>query len=126
MIQGRCLEEGQVLRLSPRGMSLMKDIFEKCDTLLYQINNVTKTDTHHVAKIHKHFTPHREYVVTIPKVGQDHGSWFGTCTCGFPRKEGCPCNHMVAIIKVGAIPMLTRVSIMPYKGTMAATIPAGH
>jgi hypothetical protein len=61
-------------------------------------------------------------VVTIPKVGQVHGSRFGTCTCGFPRKEGCPCDHIVAIGKVGAIATLTRVSIMPY----SATIPEGH
>ncbi len=70
--------------LSPRGMSVMKDVFEHCDTAFYWINNVTKTDAHHIAKIHKHSTPHREYVVTIPKEGQIHGSRFGTCTCGFP------------------------------------------
>jgi hypothetical protein len=100
--------------LSPRGMSLMTDIFEHCDTAIYRINNVTETDTHHIAKIHKHSTPHREYVVNIPKEGQIHGSRFGTCTCGFPRKEGIPCDHMLAIVKVGAIPMCNRVSIMPY------------
>ena len=100
--------------LTPRGMSLMKDIFENCDTALYRITNVTETDTHHFAKIHKYSTPHREYEVKIPIEGQTHGSRFGTCTCGFPRKEGIPCDHMVAIVKVGAIPMLTKVSIMPY------------
>jgi hypothetical protein len=100
--------------LSPRGMSVMKDVFEHCDTAIYRINNVIETDTHHIVKIHKHSTPHREYVVTNLKEGQIHRSWFDTCTCGFPQKEGILCDHMVAIVKVGTIPMLNRVSIVPY------------
>jgi hypothetical protein len=51
----------------------------------------------------------REYVVIIPKVGSDHGSQFGSGTCGFPKKEGIPCNHMVAIVKLGAVANLTMV-----------------
>jgi hypothetical protein len=57
--------------------------------------------------------------VVIPKGGQIRGSRFGTCSCGYPKKEGMPCDHMVAIVKLGAITMLTRVAIMPYWFTKA-------
>ncbi len=57
--------------------------------------------------------------MVLPKEGQIHGSRFGTCTCGYPKKEGVPCKHMVAIVKVGAIATLTRVVIMPYWFTKA-------
>ena len=39
--------------------------------------------------------------------------------CGYPKKESVPCNHMVAIVKVGAIATLTRIAIMPYWFTKA-------
>jgi hypothetical protein len=92
--------------LTPRGMTVLKDNFEKCDTLLFQIR-VSKNTTDHTAMICKKSLPQREYSVVIPKGGQIHGSRFGTCSCGYPKKEGVPCNHMVAIVKVGIITMLT-------------------
>ncbi len=92
--------------LTPRGMTVMKDIFEKCNTLLFQIH-VSKNTTDHTATICKKSSPQREYSVVIPKGGQIHESRFGTCSCGYPKKEGMPCNHMVAIVKVGAIATLT-------------------
>ena len=49
----------------------------------------------------------------------DHGSRFGTCSCGFPKKEGIPCDHMVAITKAGRIPNLSRVELMPFWHTRA-------
>jgi hypothetical protein len=105
--------------LTPRGMTVLKDIFEKCDTLLFRIH-VSKNTTDHTATICKKSLPQREYLVFIPKEGQIHGSQFGTCSCGCPKKEGVPCDHMVAIVKVGAIATLTRVAII-----MASSIPRG-
>ena len=49
----------------------------------------------------------------------DHGSKFESCTYGFPRKEAIPCNHMVAIVKKGAVPNITRVKLMPFWYTQA-------
>ncbi len=98
--------------LTPWGMTVMKDIFEKCNTSLFHIH-ISKNTTDHTATICKKSSPQREYSVVIPKEGQIHGSRFGTCTCGYPKKEGVPCNHMVAIVKVGAIATLTQVAIMP-------------
>ena len=104
--------------LTPRGMAVMKDIFEKCDTSLFCIH-VSKNTIDHTATICKKSSPQREYSVVLPKEGQIHGSRFGTCTCGYPKKEGVPCDHMVAIVKVGAIATLTWVAIMPYWLTKA-------
>ncbi len=105
--------------LTPQGMAVLKDIFEKCNTSFFRIH-VSKNTTDHTASICKKTSSQREYSVVHPKEGQIHGSRFGTCTCGYPKKEGIvPCNHMVATVKVGAIAMLTLVAIMPYWFTKA-------
>jgi hypothetical protein len=70
--------------LTPQGMTVLKDIFEKCNTLLFQIH-VSKNTTDHTAMICKKSFPQREYSVVIPKGGQIHGSRFGTCSCGYPK-----------------------------------------
>jgi hypothetical protein len=59
--------------LTPRGMAVMKDIFEKCDTSLFRIH-VSKNTTDHTATICKKSSPQREYSVVLPKEGQIHGS----------------------------------------------------
>jgi hypothetical protein len=69
--------------------------------------------------ISKKSTATREYIVVLPKTTLDHGSKFGSCTCGFPLKEGIPCNHMVAIVKQGAGTNITRVELMPFWYTRA-------
>ena len=104
--------------LTPRGMSVMEDLFKKCDPSIYHIQ-LTKTPSHHCFVILKKSAAMREYKVEIPKEGLVHGSRFGTCTCGFPTKEGLPCDHMVFIVKVGLIPNLTRVQIMLFWYTRA-------
>jgi hypothetical protein len=56
--------------------------------------------------------------VIIPK-SDTLGSRFGKCTCGFPKKEGIPCQHMVAVSKLGRIDGLTSTAIMPHWYTTA-------
>jgi hypothetical protein len=92
--------------LTPQGMTVMKDIFEKCNTLLFRIH-VSKNTTDHTATICKKSLHQREYSVVILKEEQIHGSQFSTCSCGYPKKEGVACNYMVAIVKVGAIATLS-------------------
>jgi hypothetical protein len=104
--------------LTPRGLIVMEEIFNKCDPSIYHYN-LTEHPKYHKLVVSKKSAATREYVVVIPKVGLDHGSRFGTCTCGFPAKEGIPCDHMVAIPKCGAIPNLTRMGIMPFWYTCA-------
>ena len=75
---------------------------------------MSESISHNFVKVCKHASPNREYSVSIPKDGGMHGSRVGTCTCGFLRKKGLPYDHVVAVVKVGAIPTLSHMSIMPY------------
>jgi hypothetical protein len=54
----------------------------------------------------------------IPK-SDTLGSRFGKCTCGFPKKDGIPCQHMVAVSKLGRIAGLTRTAVMLHWYTTA-------
>jgi hypothetical protein len=99
--------------LTPLGMSVMDDIFARCDTSIYRIQ-VTEHPDHMMFTVSKIAATTREYVVEIPREAHEHGSRFGSCTCGFPKKEGIPCDHMVAIVKSGRIPNMSRVTLMPY------------
>ncbi len=104
--------------LTPRGMSLMEDLFKKCDPSIYHIH-LTKIPLHHYFVASKKSAAMREYKVEIPQEGLVDGSYFGICMCSFPTKEGLPCDHMVSIVKVGLIPNLKRVKIMPFWYTRA-------
>ena len=53
--------------------------------------------THHIGLVRKNLVT-MEYQVRIPKVAY-LGSYFGTCTCGIPARDGMPCKHMVVIVK---------------------------
>ena len=104
--------------LTPKGIAIMEEIFAKCDPSIYRMQMTDLLDSHKFV-ISKKSTATREYIVVLPKMPLDHGSKFGSCTCGFPRKEAIPCNHMVAIVKLGAVPNITRVELMPFWYTCA-------
>ncbi len=99
--------------LTPQGMSVMEDIFARCDPSIYSIQ-VTDHPDQLMFVVSKIAATTREYVVKIPRKAQEHGSRFGSCTCGFPKKEGLPCDHMVAIVKAGRILNMLRVTLMPF------------
>ncbi len=80
--------------------------------------HLTENKNEHTAIVSKNLTSHRKYSVIIPK-SATLGSRFGKCTCGFPKKEGIPCQHMVAVSKLGRIDGLTRIAIMPHWYTTA-------
>ncbi len=98
--------------LTPQGMSFMEDIFARCDPSIYRIQVMDHPD-HLMFVVSKIAATTREYVVKIPREAQEHRSRFGSCTCSFPKKEGIPCDHMVAIVKAGRIPNMSRVTLMP-------------
>jgi hypothetical protein len=91
----------------------MEDIFARCDPSIYRIQ-VTDHPDHLMFVVSKIAATTREYGVMIPREAQEHGSLFGSCACGFLKKEGIPCDHMVAIVRAGRIPNMTRVTLMPY------------
>jgi hypothetical protein len=105
--------------LTPKGISIMEEIFGKCDPSIYRVHMTELRDSLKFV-ISKKSTATREYSVILPKMPSVHGSKFGSCTCGFPRKEGVPCDHMVAIVKQGiVVPSITRVELMPFWYTRA-------
>ncbi len=42
------------------------------------------------------------------------GPRFGKCTCGISKKEGIPCQYMVAVCKFGRKDGFSRSAIMPH------------
>ncbi len=112
--------------LTPRGMTVMKDIFDKCGTLLFWIH-MSKNTTDYIATICKKSLPQREYSVVIPgradswitirqmllwlskergRAVQPHGS---NCESWCYRYVDSNCNH----------------ALLVHKGSMASSIPRG-
>jgi len=88
-------------------------------SLLAQMQRKRSLLDSHKFVISKKSTSTREYIIVLLKMPLDHGSKFGSCICGFPRKKAIPCDHMVAIVKQGAVPNITRVELMPFWYTRA-------
>ncbi len=75
--------------LTPRGLKIMEEIFQKSDSSIYRYNMTEHPDYHNFV-VSKKSAATREYVVVIPKVGLDHGSRFGTCTTWLPSRSAEP------------------------------------
>ncbi len=89
----------------------MEEVFKKVNVQDFKIHLMDNED-HHTAVVCKKSTSKREYTVIIPT--DTVGSRFGKCTCGYPKKEGFPCDHMVAVSKLGRINGLARIAVMPH------------
>jgi hypothetical protein len=98
--------------LTPKEMELMEEAFNNAKVQDFKVH-LTENKNEHTAIVSKKSTSHREYNVIIPK-SDTLGSRLGKCTCGFPKKEGIPCQHMVAVSKLEKINGLTRIAIMPH------------
>ncbi len=103
--------------LTPKGMELMEEAFNNVNLEDFKIH-LTEKENEHTAIVSKKSTSHREYSVNLSK-STTLGSRFGKCTCVFPKKEGIPCQHMVAVCKLGRIDGLSRCAIMPHWYTTA-------
>jgi hypothetical protein len=96
--------------LTPKGMELMEEAFNNVNVQDFKVH-LTKNKNEHTAIVSKKSTGHREYSVKLPK-SATLGSRFGKCICGFPKKEEIPCQHMVAVSKLGRIDGLSRSAPM--------------
>jgi hypothetical protein len=47
------------------------------------------------------------------KAVEEEGSVFGGFSCGYPKTQGIPCHHMVAVVKSCCIEGLNSVNSMP-------------
>jgi hypothetical protein len=99
-------------QLTPKGMDLTEEAFKEINTAIFKIH-VTEMEAPHSATVSKKTASKREYTVITPKA-DNMGSRFGPCTCGYPKKEGIPCQHMVALCKLGRINGVSRIAIMPH------------
>ncbi len=95
----------------------MEEAFKKVNEQNFKFH-LAGNKHHHTAVVSKKSTSKREYTVIIPKT-DTMGSRFGKCTCGFPNKEGIPCDHMVAVSKLDRINGLTWIAVMPHWYTAA-------
>ncbi len=89
----------------------MEEAFNNVNVQDFKLH-LTENKHEHTAIVSKKSTSHREYSVNLPK-STTLGSRFGKCTCGFPKKEGIPRQHLVAVCKLGRIDGLSRSAIMP-------------
>ncbi len=108
----KCLAWNHAHVLTPKGMELMEEAFNNVNVQDFKVH-LTENENEHTAIVSKKSTSHREYSVKLPK-SATLGSRFGKCTCGFPKKEGIPCQHMVDVSKLGRINGLSRSAIMPH------------
>ena len=102
------------LPLTPKGMEVMEAAFADVVPSKYT-RDVQEMDTYYHCTVCRTAGGGVLYTVTIPKQPQ-LGSWFGTCNCGVPKRDGIPCNHMAVLADAGDIPNpdFTRLSVMPY------------
>jgi hypothetical protein len=100
------------LPFTPRGMDTMKEVFNDVNAREFRLS-IEEDMTYYNVSVSKNATGLREYIVKLPKAPFNR-SYFGTCTCGVPAKDGIPCQHMAVIVKSLNIPCLTQSSIMPY------------
>ncbi len=103
--------------LTQKGMELMDEAFNNVKVQEFKVH-LTEHKKEHTAIVSKNSSSHRKYSVNIPK-SDTFESRFGKCTCGFPKIKGVPCQHMVAIQKLGRIDGLTRAAVMPHWYTTA-------
>ncbi len=88
-------------QLTPKGMDLMEEACKHVNTAMFKIHVIDMED-HHAAMVSKKSASKREYAVIIPEAS-NMGSRFAMCKCGYPKNEGIPCQHMVALCKLGRI-----------------------
>ena len=100
--------------LTPTGMKLMDDAFTDVRVNDYQCT-VAVTDTIFECTVRRMAANASVYDVQIPREAV-MGSRFGKCTCGVPKRDGIPCQHMVVLAKGGHIndQGFTRLSVMPH------------
>jgi hypothetical protein len=104
----------QTLPLTPRGMDEMEAVFSELNTTHYNCD-IQEMERHFLCTVCKVVGESVTYSVTIPKHATQ-GSFFGTCNCGIPKRDGIPCVHMAVLVDGGDIPNpeFTRVTVMPY------------
>ncbi len=97
--------------LTPKGKALRDKAFKDIDVNKYVIT-VETGDQFAKCSVRKVGANTKMYLVIIP-LAEVEGSRFGSCSCGVTQVMGVPCQHMVAVLKSGAIEEFDKNNIMP-------------
>jgi hypothetical protein len=100
--------------LTPKGEEIHHKAFETniCNSFVYTVTDMGDHYSSTVTKKANEIGGGRMHVVKTLKNAVD-GSMFGSCTCGVPQTKTIPCEHMVALVQSGQIPLLSELLIMP-------------
>ena len=100
--------------LSPRGKKEYREVFDGINYQDFTINIVEcGNETWECSVTRRLVNTAQKNMVIIPKV-PTKGSYFGQCTCGLPKRDAVPCEHMAAIVVSSRIGVLTQHNIMPF------------
>ena len=97
--------------LTPYGHKLINDAFKSVDYREYQVA-VDQEGGFWSCQVNR-VVSSNHYTCQFPMVPVNN-SHFGTCTCGVPKVDGIPCNHMVAVVKGNRLEGFNENNIMPY------------
>jgi len=96
--------------LTPHGMKLMTKAFKDVNPREFEIY-INPQGDRLSCRVNRIISPNI-YTCWFHAIEQE-GSLFGDCTCGVPRVDGIPCEHMVAVCKSKKIDGLNENNIMP-------------
>jgi len=99
--------------LKPQGNKLSKEAFKDINPCQYQINIKQQGDDDEqwICRVSK-LTSTNKYQCFFKAV-EEEGSAFGGCSCDYPKTQGIPCHHMVAVVKPFRIEGLNSLNSMP-------------
>jgi len=102
------------LPLTPKGMAEMEEVYAGIVPTQY-VRDVQDMGTHYHCTVCRNSGDGVLYTLTFPKQAVG-GSFFGTCNCEVPKRDGVPCVHMAVLADAGDIPnpAFTRLSVMPF------------
>jgi hypothetical protein len=96
--------------LTPHGMKLITKAFKDVNPRKFEIYINPQGDR--LSCCVNHIISPNIYTCWFHTV-EEEGSLFGDCTCGVPRVDGIPCQHMMAVCKSKKIDGLNENNIMP-------------
>jgi hypothetical protein len=93
--------------LTPYGETICRQHFEAVQVENYEVE-ISNYDDVHECNV-RHCAGGVAHEVLISGAPDEHGSRFGTCSCGVHKMKTVPCVHMIAVVKSG----LSSVNVMP-------------
>ena len=97
--------------LTPYAKKKCEESFRNVNHCLYNIS-ILQHDERFVFHVKRHDSQQLRTCYFMKE--EVKGSVFGGCSCSFPKTQGWPCHHMIAVVKSTRITDLTMSNCMPY------------